>query len=162
VFAQSIAFFTTHRRRFARLVLASGVVFAALKLWPNWPRELDVEYRLGADHSQIVEFRVAYLQGSQELQGVRFSFPEGAPHAVRHRLTLPAGTFVLRCELRDRAGTARAITRRLHTPIEGAIRIFLDEPTAPSANRPVLRFRSQFRAMAPGFGFAASTTHGAT
>jgi len=136
VFARSIAFFTTHRRRLARLVLAAGVVFAALKLWPNWPRELEVEYQLGAEHSEIVEFRVAYLQGSQELQGVRFSFPEGAPDAVHHRLTLPAGTFVLRCELRDRAGTARSVTRRLNTPIEGAVRIFLDQPSAPSASRP--------------------------
>jgi hypothetical protein len=136
VFAQSHAFFTTHRRRIARLVLAAGVIFAALKLWPNWPRELEVEYRLGAEHSEIVEFRVAYLQGAHELQGVSFSFPEGAPDAVRHRLTLPAGTFLLRCELRDRAGTARAVTRRLHTPIEGAIRIFLDESDAPSASRP--------------------------
>ena len=117
-------------------MLAAGVVFAALKLWPNWPRELEVEYQLGAEHSEIVEFRVAYLQGSQELQGVRFSFPEGAPDAVRHRLTLPAGTFVLHCELRDRAGTARAVTRRLHTPTEGAVRILLDDPSAPSARRP--------------------------
>jgi hypothetical protein len=135
VFARSIAVFAVHRRRLARLVLASGIVFAALKLWPNWPREVEVEYELGTEHSEIVEFRVAYLQGSQALQGVRFNFPEGAPHAVHHRLTLPPGTFVLRCELRDRAGTARLVTRRLQTPIDGAIRIFLDEPDAPSASR---------------------------
>lgn len=129
-----MAFLRTQRRRIARLVLAGGVVFAALKLWPSWPRELEVEYQLGAEHSEIVELRVAYLEGTQELQGVSFSFPDGAPHAVRHRLTLPAGSFVLRCELRDRAGVARAVTRQLHTPIEGAVRIFLND-NAPSASR---------------------------
>jgi hypothetical protein len=133
--AQLTAFFTTHRRRISRLVLAAGVVFTALKLWPSWPRELEVEYQLGAEHAEITELRVAYLQGSQELQGVRFSFPEGAPNAVRHRVTLPAGTFVLRCELRDRAGAARAVTRQLLTPIQGAIRIFLDDPNGPRASR---------------------------
>jgi hypothetical protein len=135
VFAPTIAFFTTHRRRIARLVLATGIVFTALTLWPNWPRELEVEYQLGSEHSKVVELRVTYLQGTQALQGVNFSFPEGAPDAVRHRLTLPPGTFVLHCELRDRSGTARAVTRQLHTPIEGAIRVFLDDPNAPSASR---------------------------
>jgi hypothetical protein len=135
VLAKSIAFVTSQRRRIARLVLAAGVVFAALELWPDWPRELEVEYQLGAEHSEIVELRIAYLQGSQELQGVSFSFPDGAPNAVRHRVTLPAGTFVLRCELRDRAGEARAVTRHLHTPSEGAVRILLHDWNPPSARR---------------------------
>jgi len=136
VFARPIALFTTHRRRIARLVLAAGVAFTILTLWPNWPRELEVEYQLGAEHSEIVELRVTYLQDSQALQGVSFSFPKGAPDAIRHRLTLPAGTFTLRCELRDRAGTARAVTRQLRTPIEGAIRVFLDGPSAHGPSRP--------------------------
>ena len=129
-----IDLFSSQRRRLAKLVLVFGLVFATLKLWPNWPREVEVEFLLGAAHAQVVELRVTYLQDGQELQGVSFNFPEGAPGAVHHRLTLPAGTFVLRCELRDRAGDGREVTRQVQTPSEGAVRISLGDGDGSSAD----------------------------
>ena len=67
-----------------------------------------------------------------------FNFPEGAPGVVHHRVTLPAGDFEVRCELRGRAGDSHRIVRHLHAPAEGRVRISLTPETFSSA-APALR-----------------------
>lgn len=124
-----IKFASRHQRRFARLVLFGGVVYAALVLWPAWPRETEVEFALGPSHADVIELRVAYLQDGHELHGVAFSYPGGAPAHVHHRVTLPSGTFVIRCELRVRSGGAHEMTHTLHTPADRRVQIRLAPPT---------------------------------
>jgi hypothetical protein len=118
------ALFSKHRRRLAPLVLLAFALIVSRQLLPSWPRETDVSFALGQDHADVVELRVAYLRGDEELHGVSFSFPEGAPGVVHHKVTLPAGEFELRCELRQRSGGSRTLIRRLHEPAR-AVRIEL-------------------------------------
>ena len=119
------AWFVKYRRRLSRLVLVAGALVVTTQIWPSWPRETDVEFALGQDHSDIVELRVAYLRGAEEVHGVSFNFPRGAPGVVHHKVTLPEGDFQLRCELRERGGYSRLLIRHLHAPAKGAVRIWL-------------------------------------
>jgi hypothetical protein len=119
------ALFPKHRRRLARFLLVGFVLVVSSQLWPSWPRETDVSFDLGHDHADVVELRVAYVRGDEELHGVSFSFPKGAPGVVHHKVTLPAGDFELRCELRERAGGLRTLIRRMHAPAP-AVRIDLE------------------------------------
>lgn len=123
---RAVAFISLHRRRIARPVLAGGLVLIALKLWPNWPRETEVEFALGAHHAEVIELHVAYLMGGQAVHGVTFNFPNGAPQTVRHKLTLPRGIFSVRCGLRARTGDFREVTRQLQAPSQGLVRIPLE------------------------------------
>jgi hypothetical protein len=114
------------RRRLARLVLGLGLLVVGHALWPSWPRQTELEFALGPDHEQVVELRVAYVDHGEELHGVSFGFPKGAPALVRHQLSLPPGQVELRGELRARGGGARRFTRVLQTPAEGVVRIMLE------------------------------------
>jgi hypothetical protein len=119
--------FLQHRRLVARLILGFGLIAVGRQLWPTWPHETELEFELGADHAQVVELRVAYLDREQreELRGVSFGFPNGAPAVVRHHLSLPAGKVVLRCELRERNGGSRRVTRTLKAPATGVVHVGL-------------------------------------
>jgi hypothetical protein len=121
-----VALFVRNRARFARLVLILGALVVAGQLLPNWPREVEVEYELGQAHTEVVELRVSYMRDDDELHGVSFGFPSGAPSLVHHRVTLPSGEFQLRCEVRDRRGAAHTVIRYLHAPAEGPVRISLE------------------------------------
>ncbi len=129
--------FLRHRRRLARLVLGLGLIFVVRDLWPHWPRQTELEFQLGPDHAQVVELRVAYLDHGEELHGVSFAFPQGAPAIVHHSVSLPPGELELQLELRSRGGAARRFTRTLHTPASGVVRIALGpesrgHPESPS------------------------------
>jgi hypothetical protein len=122
-----LALLSTHRRRLARVVLLTGMAAVAFQLIPRVPRETQFEFALGDTHASVVELRVGFEQGGEELHGVSFGFPDGAPRVVRHTLNLPAGEFVLRCELRDKDGESRQVTRTLITPAPGVVHIALSE-----------------------------------
>ena len=125
------AFFKTHRRALARLVAVGGAAVVALALAPHVPRKVDVEFELGPSHREIVEVRVAYVQDGEELQGVSFSFPDGAPGQVRHTVSLLPGDFEVHTELRRPThGRTRGSVGKLHAPAEGLVR-FRVEPHAP-------------------------------
>jgi hypothetical protein len=130
--------FGRHRRWLARVILLLGAAYAAIDLWPRFPHETQVELALGPRHGEVVELRLAYLDAGEELAGVSFGFPEGAPATVRHRVKLPAGRFELRCELRGRSGDSRSIVRELQTPASGAVRFELGDQAGNmrSANAP--------------------------
>jgi hypothetical protein len=87
-----------------------------------------VEFELGPTHQEIVEVRVAYVQDGEELHGVSFSFPHGAPGQVRHSVTLPPGDFEVHTELRPTRGLTLASVRKLHAPVEGLVKIRLEPP----------------------------------
>ena len=102
-----------------------GLLGGAHFLGPLWPHDTELEFLLGADHGEVVELSVAYLDHGEELHGVNFRFPEGAPATVHHHLNLPSGELIVRCELRDRAGGMRQLTRKLRAPAAGVVRIAL-------------------------------------
>jgi hypothetical protein len=116
------------RRRYAPLVLVLAVVVVGNELWSGMPRNTRLEYRLGPDHARVVEMRVVYVQDGEEIRGVSFHYPEGAPPRVAHQLELPSGHYEVSLELTDRDGKAVRVTRALRTPAEGVVRV--DAPAA--------------------------------
>jgi hypothetical protein len=121
------ALFLRHRRMLARLCLLLGALLAARSLLPRWPRQTDVAFELDPEHAQVVELRVVYLDHGEELRGVSFDFPAGAPETVRHSLSLPPGELELRAEVRVRSGHAEQFVRGLHTPATGVVHIALKQ-----------------------------------
>ncbi|HKP63173.1 MAG TPA: hypothetical protein VJV78_40830 [Polyangiales bacterium] len=122
--------FEAHRQRLSRLIGLLGVVVVGLVLLPHVPRKVDVEFELPPSHREIVEVRVAYVKDGEELHGVSFSFPDGAPGQVRHSVSLPPGDFEVHTELRPSHGLAHGSVEKLHTPADGLVRIWL-KPDAP-------------------------------
>jgi hypothetical protein len=123
------AFLRKHKHRFARPIVLGGMLLIASVLLRHAPRDVQVELDLGPAHQDFVEVRVAYLQEGEELHGVAFSFPDGAPGSLRHSLKLPAGDFEVRTELRPSHGAVLASVGRLHAPSDGVVRIRV--PTEP-------------------------------
>jgi hypothetical protein len=123
------AWFEAHRQGLSRVVLVCGGVVVALALFPHVPRKVDVEFELGPSHQEIVEVRVAYLQDGEELHGVSFSFPDGAPDQLRHSVTLPPGDFEVHAQLRPSHGHPLESVRRLHAPADGLVKIRLEPRT---------------------------------
>jgi hypothetical protein len=118
-----LAILRPHRRRLARLLGLGGVLLVASLLLRGAPRKVDVEFDLGPAHREFVGIRVAYVQGGEELHGVAFSFPHGAPVTVEHSLKLPVGDFEVHTELLPEHGPALASVGRLHSPSDGKVHI---------------------------------------
>jgi hypothetical protein len=119
------AWFEAHRRSLARVVAVCGGGVVVLGAFPHFPRKVDVEFELGPSHREIVEVRVAYVQDGEEVHGVSFSFPDGAPGQVRHTVSLPPGDFEVHTELRPSHGQSRGNVERLHAPADGVVRFRL-------------------------------------
>jgi hypothetical protein len=117
------AIFGAHKQRLARLTALAGVLFVGLLVWRSAPQPVQVEIDLGPAHKEFVELRVAYVQGGEELHGVAFSFPEGAPDRVRHEVRLPPGEFEVHTELRPLHGAWLASVEPLHAPSKDLVRI---------------------------------------
>ena len=105
----------------------AGILLVASQLLRAAPRDVDVELKLGPDHDRFVELRVAYVQQAEEIHGVAFKFPNGAPERVRHTVQLPAGEFEVHTELRTSSGPILANIGRLQAPSEG--RVVIQVPT---------------------------------
>jgi len=116
-----------HKQRIARMVGLGGILLVASQLIRAAPREVEVELKLGQDHRRFVEVRVAYVQQGEELHGVTFRFPHGAPGLVHHSVQLPAGEFEVHTELRPPSGRALASIGRLQAPSDG--RVVIQVPT---------------------------------
>jgi hypothetical protein len=119
------AIFKRHQDRLARLTAIAGILVVGSLVLRSAPRAVQVVFDLGPKHSEFVEVRVAYVQDGEELHGVAFSFPEGAPLRVNHSVNLPAGDFEVHTELRPLHGEWLASIEHLHTPIDGPVRIRL-------------------------------------
>ncbi|HET8936287.1 MAG TPA: hypothetical protein VFN67_22745 [Polyangiales bacterium] len=119
-----------HKQRIARLIGLGGMLLVASLLIRGAPREVEVELMLGPQHRQFVEVRVAYVQQGEEVHGVAFSFPDGAPGELHHSVQLPAGEFEVHTELRPLHGAVLASIGRLHAPNDGpvVIRVPTDPP----------------------------------
>jgi len=116
-----------HKQRIARMIGLGGILLVASQLIRAAPREVEVELVLGPDHRRFVEVRVAYVQQGEELHGVSFTYPHGAPGQVRHAVQLPAGEFEVHTELRASSGPVLASIGRLQAPSEG--RVVIQVPT---------------------------------
>jgi hypothetical protein len=133
------ALISRHRRRVARVLFGLGLFAVAYQLLPNVPRHTELEFALGEGHERVVELRVAFERGGEELHGVRFGFPEGAPRTLRHSLRLPSGDYLVRIELRQRSGESIELTRTLTTPAEGVVRFAVGDGIRVFTFHPPLR-----------------------
>jgi len=114
----------------AKAVLVLAVFGVGGELLGAWPRDVDVDLLLGPDHGSVRELRVAYVQQGEEVQGVRLTYPAGAPARVRHRARLGPGQYELRVEISAGEGARRLESRSLQVPTDGALRVDL-APAAP-------------------------------
>lgn len=124
-----LAHLRTHKKRLARLVGLAGMLLVASLLVRGAPSQVEVELMLGPLHQDFVEVRVAYLQQGEEVHGVAFAFPHGAPGKLRHSVQLPAGDFEVHTQLRPEHGPVVASIGRLHAPSAGQVVIHV--PTEP-------------------------------
>jgi hypothetical protein len=120
-----LKWFSEHRQRVGRLLFVAGLCAVGLQVGPHLPRQTDLEFALGEQHQRVVELRVGFERAGEEMHGIRLGFPDGAPATVRHRLSLPAGEYVVVCELRDRSGASRLFQRTFSAPADGVVRIEL-------------------------------------
>jgi hypothetical protein len=118
-----------YKRRIGRFVGLVGVLIVASLLIRGAPRKVQVELMLGPLHRQFTEVRVAYVQQGEEVHGVSFTFPEGAPGKLQHSVQLPAGEFEVHTELRPAHGPIVASIGRLHAPSDESVVIRV--PTEP-------------------------------
>jgi hypothetical protein len=121
-------FLTAHRRKLARLTALAGLLTVGLLLLPEVPRSLNVELELGQAHAGFVALRVSYLRSGEELQGVSFAFPDGAPLSVHHSITVAPGDLEVRAQAWRAAGPAVLGLARVHAPVEGGVHIHFPEP----------------------------------
>jgi hypothetical protein len=103
------------------MVGLGGILLVASQLLDAAPREVEVDLKLGPEHREFVEVRVAYIQEGEALHGVAFSFPEGAPKLVHHSVQLPAGEYEVHTTLRPARGPALASIGRLQSPSDGSV-----------------------------------------
>lgn len=127
-------FFIKHKRRLARLVAVAGMFAVAAAILPQVPRSLNVELVLGQQHEDIVEVRLSYERAGEELQGVSFAFPKGAPSSVHHSAQLAPGDIDVQVEAWRADGQRLAQVSRVHAPVEGTLRIRLPEAQAPQGH----------------------------
>jgi hypothetical protein len=117
------AIFHAHKQRLARLTALAGALVVGSLLLRGAPQEVEVQLDLGPAHHDFVEVRVAYVQAGEELHGVAFNFPDGAPGKVRHSVKLPSGDFEVHAELRPLHGSSLAWVGRLHSPSDGPVQL---------------------------------------
>jgi hypothetical protein len=122
-----LARLTPHKQRIARLVGLTGVLLVGSQLLRAAPRDVEVELKLGPAHRQFVEVRVAYVQQGEEVHGVAYKFPDGAPGLLHHSVQLPAGEFEVHTELTPPRGRILANIDRLQAPSDG--RVVIQVPT---------------------------------
>lgn len=118
--------FVANRKRFAPLIVAVAFLLIGSQMLNVWPHETVVHYRLGSDHDQITDARIAYLVGDEEAAGATFRWGEGAPHTLRHVLELHPGRYTIAAELRGET-LRRDVSRSLEVPAEGVVSIDLSE-----------------------------------
>jgi len=116
--------FVANRKRFAPVIVAVTFLLIGSQMLNVWPHETVVHYRLGADHGQITDARIAYLVGGEEAAGANFRWAEGAPHTVRHVVDLHPGHYTIAAELRG-GSLRRDVSRSLEVPTEGTVTVDL-------------------------------------
>jgi hypothetical protein len=120
-----------HKRQIGRLVGFTGALLVSSLLLRAAPRTVKVQLELGPAHRKFVEVRVAYVQAGQELQGVAFAFPEGAPDRLQHAVRLPPGDFEVHTELRPQHGNVLETVARFHAGAGEDDLVHIQVPTEP-------------------------------
>lgn len=115
-----------NRKLLARLVLVAGVALVGAHLFATMPRQVDIRYRVGADHDGVTDARFAYTSGGEEMEGVAFHYAYGAPAVVRHQVRLPPGDYGVVASLSG-PGVDRSVKAKLEVPADGIVRIDLGQ-----------------------------------
>jgi hypothetical protein len=112
-----------NRRAISRVVLLCAVLFVGLRIWPSIPHKTDIVFDFGPDHKKIVELRIDYLYEGEAHSGTILHYPSGAPSRVRHRVSLPYGTYRIVIEARQRNRRTKTFVRSLRVPADTVARI---------------------------------------
>ncbi|MBK7582251.1 MAG: hypothetical protein IPI67_18850 [Myxococcales bacterium] len=84
------------RRLATRVLVISGIAYAASFLMPSLPREQILVFRVGAE-APLKHLSASYtLEGEREPRsGVKLSYDGAAPKRVQHVVSLPNGRYVM-------------------------------------------------------------------
>jgi hypothetical protein len=118
-----------YRKRIAPLVLGAGVLVVGGEIAQRAPASVEVELPIGAEHADVRQLDVAYLEGTAVVRHVSLRFPDGAPERVRHTVHLAPGRYRVQVDLHLRGGGTEIRTGRLEAPAEGVVRLHLSEGT---------------------------------
>ena len=122
-----------HRRRIALGVVVVGVLVVGGQLLGAFPRDTEIRYRLGPDHSEVDALSLLYRSEGELTAGATFRWPEGAPGSLTHTVELAPGRYEIQANLSGE-GSPRVVRRILQVPVDGAVRIDLfDEALAEFA-----------------------------
>jgi len=114
-----------HRRRLALAVLVVAALVVGRTVAEGLPREVQVRYLLGPAHAEVTEVRVVYLtEAEEEVQGVSFRFPGGAPPTLEHAPRLAPGDYRILATLRGPGGS-REVRRGIAVPTEAPLEVEL-------------------------------------
>lgn len=121
-----------NRRRWGPALALLGALVVGREVMGATPQEIDVELPLGAEHAAFTRVDVAYLESDALVHHVSLRYPDGAPAAIRHRVELSPGRYVVAVDLTRDDGAHEARAGRLDAPAEGRVRVHL----AHDATRP--------------------------
>lgn len=118
-------------RRIAFLILAAALTLFFTLVWPDFPHETVLEYSLGSSHGDITELSIAYTHQGEEIHGVKFHYPSGAPATVTHSVDLPHGRYEIHIELLRHNQETQNLVKVLRTPVDGVVRFNVVQQSAP-------------------------------
>ncbi len=116
-----------NRRRWVPFLVVVGGLIVGREVMGAVPSEVDVELPIGAAHADVTRVDVAYLESDELVHHVSLRFPGGAPEAVRHRVELAPGAYVVAVDLVHEDGATESRSGRLDAPAEGRVRVILEE-----------------------------------
>lgn len=116
------------RRRIPAYLLLVGMIVIVLHFWQKGPSEVDVGYQLGAAAKGLVEAKMVYQRGQQDIARVRFGFSR-KPAAARltHQVKLADGDYEVAIELRYRDKRTVRMRRPLLVRGSGPVTLFVGE-----------------------------------
>jgi len=123
---RAIVFFRKYRRRMATLAFGIFILAVVVEIGGAVPREVDVDYRF-PEPGELVEARLMYSQGDEQIREVTLRWESGAPRLVRDTLDLSPGDYVVSALLVDESGDTRLLHGQLSAPADGVVRVRLAE-----------------------------------
>ncbi len=111
------------RKRLAPLVLIVGALVIAPRIMRALPRETDVSFQLGPEHTSVRELMVSYELDGEEIAGGHFRYEEGAPGSIRQTLDLAPGRYEVHVEVTYDGGRRRVMHRSFSVPADGLVRL---------------------------------------
>lgn len=115
------------RRRFAPLLLVVGAAAVGGTVLREWPRELDIEFRLVSGARDATEARVEYLLDGESIASATLRPLPTDARRWTHRVQLAPGRYDVAVSVCDSRGAWTRYDHALTSPADGVVRFDLEE-----------------------------------